>query len=405
MQPFLVDREEMLRFVDFPGIGGNLHVFNTNGSLLQIYNVFQSQRIYGIVPSRNVIAVYGSNRIKTIEFVNARITKVLISKECEDWILDLKWITGVDETPNVVTVLAHNYITLWTRDMISVKKIACDERCLLYSALIVNDTWPELLVCSGTVFSEVLVWKPSESPYFCPVRCRLVGHDGVIFSINYEKRLNLIVTTSDDRTLRFWNSAFRGKRISPFRTIYGHSARVFKSLIIDDLIATAGEDSVINVWNLDGSFVRKFDAHQNGVVWSLDSTGGRLVSGGGDAGVSVYPFRSDSSESELVSDGDSPKVLMLLSRGLALVNESGVLKCHLKEWTIVNVHNELKSYCVMDVSENRDLLALGGKYFHFTAILLNFNECVLLVCCRNNHLHIFLHGSHSPNFHCRLLEF
>lgn len=75
---------------------------------------------------------------------------------------------------------------------------------------------------------------------------------GVIFSIFYNPLLKLISSTSDDRTIRVWkitdefnkslqNFNWDNVKINLKTTIYGHSARVWRSIILDDDIISIGE--------------------------------------------------------------------------------------------------------------------------------------------------------------------
>lgn len=89
--------------------------------------------------------------------------------------MDLRWI---DNDENVAILYANHYVSKFSAKELKVlKNIACEQRCLLYSGLIVGDVWEDLYVFSGTIFSEVLLWKPSEEPFFSPVICALKGHD------------------------------------------------------------------------------------------------------------------------------------------------------------------------------------------------------------------------------------
>ena len=59
-----------------------------------------------------------------------------------------------------------------------------------------RSSYQDLLMCSGTVFNQIIIWKPSEEAESGKgVLKRLNGHDGVIFDIcfNYEKQASLVV--------------------------------------------------------------------------------------------------------------------------------------------------------------------------------------------------------------------
>lgn len=112
---------------------------------------------------------------------------------------------------------------------------------------------------------------------------------GVIFSINYDEVSRTIISTSDDRSVRFWSlqcedevpnklslwSLFQRSKIHPKHELYGHEARVWNSVIIrqnqcdSGLVASLGEDSRICLWDLtSGKLVSKFDAHPGTSVWA-----------------------------------------------------------------------------------------------------------------------------------------
>ena len=111
----------------------------------------------------------------------------------------------------------------------------------------------------------------------------------MIFSINYDEISRTIISTSDDRTVRTWSlrhedeepnhsnlwSLFGRAKIDSKYELYGHEARVWKSVIIrqnqcdSGLIASLGEDSRICLWDLmSGKLVSKFDAHPGTSVWA-----------------------------------------------------------------------------------------------------------------------------------------
>ena len=66
------------------------------------------------------------------------------------------------------------------------------------------------LAC-GTVFNEVLLWKIQDNKNTdgnVPVRKRLRGHDGVIFSVTYHEERKLLCSVSDDRSVKVWRLEF-----------------------------------------------------------------------------------------------------------------------------------------------------------------------------------------------------
>ncbi|RUS31132.1 hypothetical protein BC938DRAFT_478404 [Jimgerdemannia flammicorona] len=76
-----------------------------------------------------------------------------------------------------------------------------------YSARFHGRTRSNLVLASGTVFNQVLIWdatSPNEHDGESVVRRRLIGHEGVIFGIRFNEEGKMIASVSDDRTIRVW---------------------------------------------------------------------------------------------------------------------------------------------------------------------------------------------------------
>lgn len=156
--------------------------------------------------------------------------------------------------------------------------------------------------------------------------------------------------------------------ISLKRKLYGHQSRVFRSLLLDDFVITAGEDSNVIVWNYEGHLIRKIATHQGGPVWALDYSGGLLVSGGGDAGVLVSSLQSISSSdvATLPQNKVPRRIGFLCSGNLIVVTEDGCVFYYVsvtRECLEIAKHDELRSYSVLEVSRCRKLVSLSGKFF------------------------------------------
>lgn len=162
------------------GIGGYLHVYELpQNNLVKRKKIFNGQKIYGIKPNSQVsrVIVYGGKNISLIPFeakdviVNDSDDHQILS----DWILDAKWI---ENDTKIATVFMHNKITIWSEDFTVEVSVKCEERCILYSAHICYDKYKQLLVLSGTVFNEILLWKPfyTKENGLSPVLNRLIRH-------------------------------------------------------------------------------------------------------------------------------------------------------------------------------------------------------------------------------------
>ena len=118
-------------------------------------------------------------------------------------------------------------------------------------------------VLAGTVFQEVIIWPLLDDDSVTegedhPVAQRISGHEGVVFSVDYNESNGLVCSTSDDRSARLWKVNFEEGRccswetasVDTFMVIRGHSARVFRCKLLEDMVIVGGEDSEINVWSV-----------------------------------------------------------------------------------------------------------------------------------------------------------
>ncbi|KAF2897199.1 hypothetical protein ILUMI_08973 [Ignelater luminosus] len=323
----------------------------------------------------------------------------------DDWILDVKWI---DNDENIAIISMHNIITLWTKEMKLVKRAVCEEKCILYSSHLVNDTWSNLIVLSGTVFSQVLIWWPktSEDKNLCSILCKLNGHKGVIFSIHYNPKAGLICSTSDDRYAIIWSIASRDlltelslskAQIVQRCSLYGHTARVFKCRVLSDSVVTAGEDSIINIWNFNGQLIRKIEAHQGAPVWSFecDESDNLIISGGGDCGITIFPLNQNVTKYKINMWENPKRVAILKNNDLVTISEKGLLEYYNvnknKKIEIAR-HNDLVSYALLEISPCRYLIALAG--YHGTVHIYKQVDQVLKLVC-----------SHIPEEKFRIFSF
>lgn len=198
---------------------------------------------------------------------------------------------------------------------------------------------------------------------------------GVIFSVFYNEDHGFLCSTSDDRSTMLWSvlntNLSMGPDLVQFKLlckVYGHSARVFRSYILDDSFLSAGEDSLVNVWDFKGKLLRRIEAHQNDSIWAIDCDKEKqiVVTGGGDGGITITALKQNVHLRQLnVADGVIPKRIGLLNSGsIAFVTEIGSLYMYdTKRDVCAFVHEDVnfKDYVVMDISSCRRLVVLAGK--------------------------------------------
>ncbi|XP_069695221.1 tRNA (34-2'-O)-methyltransferase regulator WDR6 [Periplaneta americana] len=379
------------------GIGGTIQIFEIkSGKLVTKEEIFEEQSIHHIFIAQNRnLAVVGGKRIQLCEIEDGDSFKISrrVAWCADDWIQYLTWL----ECGNVVTVTAHNKISLWNGQTgQKLKNIHCQINCILYCALLDGSSWDEMIVFAGTVFQQVLVWAPASvqtEKEVCPVLHTLEGHDGVIFSVSYDSSLQLICTSSDDRSVRLWTvhmpqtegssrvSRWRDAQVRLLHTLYGHTARVWRNVIVNNAVISVGEDSRLCIWGIDGSLQKSWKTHQNGSVWSIDynKENNLIVTGGGDGGISLWPFYiKDPAPKSLAFHADMfaedcgkyqnfPRKIGLTNAGnIIAVTDSGcLLYCTMLddgqgEWKLVFQDERLASYCLLEMSPCMHYVALAS---------------------------------------------
>lgn len=134
----------------------------------------------------------------------------------------------------------------------------------------------DLVLASGTVFNQILLWKVQgykDGGNKTTVLERLTGHKGVIFSMNFNKRGTLLSSVSDDRSIRLWKVSnlltyeLNGS-VESLCVVYGHTARVWDAKLLETCFVSIGEDLVCNVWSYEGNVLKVCKGH-TGIVQLL----------------------------------------------------------------------------------------------------------------------------------------
>ncbi|CAH0552573.1 unnamed protein product [Brassicogethes aeneus] len=356
------------------GIGGDLQIFSlSNEMFITKVKIFSGQKIYGVETnkSKNKLLVYGGMYIKVIDFPNVNNSKEHLMSSVKEWILDAKLLDN-----KLCLATMNNKLLILSSNLDVEKEVLCEERCILYSAFIsINKN--EIVVMSGTVFSEVLIWWPTkyDNNGISPVLKKLTGHKGVIFSIDYHAETGVICSCSDDRSAILWKLKSDITQelkksnidISILTQVHGHSSRIFRCKVFHDFFITGGEDSLVFIWSHSGDLIRKIEAHQGSSIWAIDVDEGtkQIVIGGSNSGLSLFPINSDIENLKLSLPKLEPpnSICFMSNNNIASITENGNLYYYLdksKSWFLVEKHEELKYYCLMQSSKCKKLFALAG---------------------------------------------
>lgn len=359
--------------------------------------------------------------------------------ELQDWALDARWLSG-DEQPLLCVAVAHN--TALLLDVVSGNVLvhcSCFEGCLLYSALLlVHETWTDTVLVGGTVFNQLVIWKPGggkkmiNSGLSAPVERRLSGHSGVIFSISYLQEQGHLASASDDRSVRVWGVGAIGGpggkcgEMNPtcLRILYGHQARVFSVHLSPDRVFSAGEDGTCLVWDVAGGdkVIRTLKCHRAGGIRALAVSGVAddkrwVATGGADGGVRLWKMDNNEQNKENGNETtdkltdlkcpnhDPPKVVCII-RGkdedtswgqfVVCTDRGKVFQYSDGKWkTLWQGPPEFYSYCVMstlpavvkDSSTTVNLCAVGNLSGSLQVFPTSHPESGISLTCGSGKIH------------------
>lgn len=334
--------------------------------------------IYG----QDNIIIYGQECLQVITLVltdnNISITpQYSVPLKVSGWILNIAHLP--DNRILIATI--HNKCIIIQNN--NIESICCSVKCIVYSACFHGNTADTLLLGCGTVFNQVLLWKPLDTKLE-PVR--LIGHEGVIFSVHFNSSGNMLCSVSDDRTVRVWDI----NDYTLITTLYGHLSRIWDAKFIpntsDNAVISAGEDATTRVWWIPSKVCTGvYSGHQGKCVCSLavSSTGTLCAIASTDCSVRIINISStinkcqskinnklmvmslqlpDSNNKEkpsIIDVVDSYSYVVFSNRG-TLYSVSIEKSSHAAKFTELNRDDRFLSYSVMKLSDYKNVLSLGS---------------------------------------------
>ncbi|XP_035502194.2 WD repeat-containing protein 6 [Scophthalmus maximus] len=279
-------------------------------------------------PNFHDLAVFGGKAVRLVrlhvdlqggDHLHLEILGPLM--ELQDWALDVRWLSGHKDSLLCVALAHNSALLLDVSTGTALVLRSCLEGCLLYSALLLVDkSWADAVLVGGTVFNQLVLWKPGDgeaegySKCKAPVERRLLGHSGVIFNISYLQERGWLASASDDRSVRVWGVGVLGGPggkigdLNPtcLRVLYGHQARVFSVRLSPGKVFSAGEDGACLAWDWagGGKVVRTLKGHRAGGVRALavsEATGDEerwVATGGADGGVRLWRLKETEESKE-----------------------------------------------------------------------------------------------------------
>ena len=250
------------------GVAQSLAIYSTNGhmvSKISLVDVFGSHSTCGCTYNNgdNDIMVYGWKYVASVSLTSPSLGTINFrSSEMQDLILDCRK-ARINDRNLCLIGYAQNIIELI--DMKSGESL-CEFKspvvCVLFSLSILPTMGDEITIASGTAFGPIHVWKvhmslSADGQVFGFDSYRAVstlrGHTGVIFRLRWGATGRWIASTSDDRSVRVWDTLSRpsdGESRCVF-VGWGHQCRVWDVLFVgqeEAYLLTCSEDASIKLW-------------------------------------------------------------------------------------------------------------------------------------------------------------
>ncbi|XP_015035013.2 WD repeat-containing protein 6 isoform X1 [Drosophila pseudoobscura] len=278
---------------------GNQAVLHTPKESVQLPLGARQSKVHGFALSschdaQHLLLLYGENAFSLFIYsVNEKSEpfQLIYEGETRDWI-NAAVIFDNDEKKDwkLVVHMSHSaflYLQCSISSMVcSVLELAsCTDCSMLYHTRLYGNNYNDLAIISGNAFGELLIWHtqcPVDSDTInCtkiyPLLLRIQAHNGVIYSINFNLALKILVTTSDDRSVKFWKiqkvGSWKTFYIKPMFSCFGHTSRVMSSIIVENgghvCVISAGEDSYVCIWNCSGDLLLKRRQQFGAPIWRL----------------------------------------------------------------------------------------------------------------------------------------
>jgi len=192
------------------------------------------------------------------------------------------------------------------------------------------------LVASGGR-DTIRVWQKRDDTLLYPI---FNAHKGDILSLSFDPKKPaepgkpLLASTGEDGSIKLWqiNQSTRvrpakvGREHVPVRVWIGHSGKPINSIRFSPtrpILASAGADGTVKLWNVDGSLIRTLSGHPKGATSiSFHPTKQILASAGNDGAIRLWNLQDGSLMPTLQGHNDAvnsvafnPDGTMLASAG------------------------------------------------------------------------------------------
>ncbi|MGI2908385.1 protein kinase domain-containing protein [Tolypothrix sp. VBCCA 56010] len=270
-----------------------------------------------------------------------KLLKTDIEKRYQSASEVLSDLISVSPPPAVLTTLISTQAqSLTTRRGASTTTLQLGARLrnqLIISAVIV------MLGLAGVWYSQFRPLAITKSSPSQPVKTTsensdqpdtLKGHSSDVNSVTFSPDGQMLVTGSDDLTIKLWNLATKQE----IRTFKGHSSYIYAIAISPDgqTIASGSFDKTIKLWNLNtGEEIRTLKGHSNSVASVAFSPDGKLLASSSlDKTIKLWNLQTNKEIRTFTGHSGGVASIAFSPDGLTLA--SGSYDKTIKLWQIAN---------------------------------------------------------------------
>ncbi|NEP01623.1 MAG: hypothetical protein F6K58_23795 [Symploca sp. SIO2E9] len=228
---------------------------------------------------------------------------------------------------------------------------------------------------------------------------RLEGHSGSVTSLSFSSKGKLIVSGSEDKTVKLWN--IEGSLLA---TLVGHNGSVTSVSFSPDgkLLASGSKDKTVKLWNIDGSLLATLESHRGSVTFVIFSPDGKLLASGSEDktvklwncdGTLIKTLKdhqgsvksiSFSPDSKLLASADTSDTVIIWSHKgekLRTIDEDGIISVILAVDTQnIVLANKYFSLNFLDINDNlikKELLSTRSFYSKITTLSFNNDKKIV----------------------------